>query len=276
MSSQPIGVLDSGVGGLSIWKEIVKQLPNESTVYIADSKNCPYGVKSSKEIYRLARDLVQFLIGKDVKLIVLACNTITVSCLDKLRQEFPQIPIVGTVPVIKTAAELSKNKKIGILSTSQTAKSIYQKELINRFAKECEVINLDADELVPIIEEGEVDNKMIQIILTKRLQPLAEANVDTLALGCSHFPFIKEQIQQVLGSSVAILDSGAAIARQVRRVLGHRQQLSGVKKPTHQFFTTGDRASLQRALDSLIGYNAGSIQVFIRSHLVTRCDLGTT
>ena len=136
MSSDSIGVIDSGLGGLSIWRQIVKKLPKESTIYLADSKNCPYGSNSSEEIYQLSKKLVTFLVQKKVKLIVLACNTITVSCLDKLRKEFPKTPIIGTVPVIKTASEITKNNKIGVLSTARTARSKYQKKLIKTFAGE--------------------------------------------------------------------------------------------------------------------------------------------
>lgn len=254
MSNQPIGILDSGVGGLTIWKEIAQLLPYESTIYIADSKNCPYGSKTSQEIYQLARRLVRFLIEKNCKLIILACNTITVLCLDKLRKEFPNIPIVGTVPVIKTAAEKTYSKKIGILSTVRTAKSQYQKDLIRKFAQDLKVLNIGTDKLVPLIEKWD-HVKMIQIILQQELKPFIDAKVDVLALGCTHFPLIKDQVQEILGSSVLILDSGAAIARQVKRVLKLNNALSNSSKPTHQFFTTGDRAQFSEILRS-IGYNS--------------------
>src|SRR5581483_2839144 len=126
MNVRPIGIIDSGIGGLSIWNAIIRELPQESTTYLADSKNCPYGGRPIQEIHELATRLVRFLLGEQIKLLVIGCNSITVTCLDQLRIEFPQIPIVGTVPVVKTAAEVSKNKKIGILSTNATAKSFYQ------------------------------------------------------------------------------------------------------------------------------------------------------
>lgn len=247
MNDNPIGVLDSGVGGLSVWKEITKELPYESTVYIADSKNCPYGNKSSQQIYHLAQKLVQFLLDKQCKLIVLACNTISVSCLDKLRNDFPKIPIIGTVPVVKTANKQSRSKKIGILSTIRTAESSYQKELIKRFTLDCEVVNIGTDKLVPFVEKGshftkasrdrEVDN-----VLREVLKPFQKAGIDTLALGCSHFSFLRDQIQEVLGSNVLILDSGAAIARQARRVLTNNNLLSLQNKSRHNLYTTGSIA----------------------------------
>ena len=253
-NNQPIGVLDSGIGGLTIWKEIVNLLPHESTVYIADSKNCPYGSRPREEIYRLVRRLVQFLLEKQCKLIVLACNTITVSCLDTLRDEFPKVPIVGAVPVVKTAAEQTKNCKIGILSTTRTAKSKYQKDLIERFAGNCEVINFGTNKLVPLIEEGENNTSIIRIIEVK-IQPFKDAGVDVLALGCSHFPLIRDQIQKILGSKVLVLDSGEAIARQVKRVLQGRIQRANLSnKPWHEFYTTGKTERFSEILAS-IGYN---------------------
>ena len=241
MDNRSIGVLDSGVGGLSIWSKIVQKLPNESTIYIADSKHCPYGSKSEREIYQLTKRLVGFLLEKNCKLIVLACNTITVCCLDKLRQDVPDIPIIGTVPVIKTAAETSKNKKIGILSTKQTAQSAYQKHLIQKFANDCEVVTIGTDKLVPFVEKGDLQSGFLEQILKEELQPFILARIDTLALGCSHFPFIKDQIQEILGAHVSILDSGAAIARQVHRVLNNNVALSLQKQPAHILYTTGNK-----------------------------------
>lgn len=253
-NNQPIGILDSGVGGFSIWREIVKQLPQESTVYIADSKYCPYGNRSKEEIYQLAKRLVWFLLDKKCKLIVVACNTVTVSCLDRLRQDFLHIPIVGTVPVVKTAAKRSKNKKIGILSTTQTAKSDYQKRLIEKFAGDCEVVNIGTDKLVPFVERGDLQSRFLNKVFKEVLQPFIPASIDTLVLGCSHFPFLKDQMQQILGPKVLILDSGEAIARQVEQVLTARKSLSLQSKPQHEFYTTGNiqqfKNFVQKTIDS--------------------------
>ncbi len=252
MNNQPIGILDSGVGGLSIWREIVSQLPHESTIYLADSKNCPYGNKSAEEIYLLAKQLVQFLVDKRVKLIVVACNTITVACLGKLREEFPTIPIVGTVPVIKTAVQQTKKKKIGILSTTATARSYYQKKLIKQFANDCDVVSVGGDKLVPMVEKGKIEGKEIQHVLDGVLQPFVEKHIDVLALGCSHFPFLKKEIHKILGLDVAILDSAEAIARQVRRVLANNNTLSSVDNATHEFYTTGDAAQFSSVASKLL------------------------
>lgn len=248
MNNRPIGILDSGIGGITIWKEVVKELPKESTIYIADSKNVPYGSKTPKEIHRLGRKLVHFLLKRDVKLIVVACNTVTVTSLDKLRKEFPQIPIVGTVPVVKTAAEKTKKGKIGILSTVRTAQSQYQKDLIKKFAKDLEVLNIGTDKLVPLIEKGE----NVDSVLSEILKPFD--SIDVLALGCTHFPLIEDKIKRTLGTRVLVLDSGPAIARQVGRVLVHNELLSNSKSASHYFYTTGDEKLYNKQSLKAFGY----------------------
>lgn len=252
MNTQPIGVLDSGVGGLSIWKEIVTFLPNESTIYVGDSKNCPYGSRSASEIYVLASKLVQFLIKQNVKLIIVACNTITVSCLPRLRNDFPNVPIIGTVPVVKSGVSQSKKKRIGILSTVATAGSEYQKELIRKFAKGARVISLGTDRLVPFVEKGEIESPRMQKLLREELRPFIDAEIDVLALGCSHFPFLKNEMQRILGRDVLILDSGVAITRQVRRVLESNKILSN-SVPAYEFYTTGDAKEFQLLTKNLVG-----------------------
>lgn len=253
MNNQPIGILDSGVGGFSIWREIVKELPNESTIYLADSINCPYGNKREEEIYFLARRLVSFLIEKKVKVIVLACNTITVSCIDKLRAEFKSLPFVGLVPAVKTAGEITRSKRIGILSTPITAESDYQKQLIDRFAKDCLVINIGTEELVPYIERGNTDSKNLKKTMKKILNEFIVKDADVIALGCSHFPFLKEQMQKILGRSILVIDSGVAIARQVRRVLTNNKTLSPSSSSSDVFYTTGNVKEFTQASKKLVG-----------------------
>lgn len=265
MNNQPIGVLDSGLGGLSIWKEIVKELPQESTIYLADSLNCPYGDKNSKDIYLLSKRLVRFLLDKKVKIIVLACNTITVFCIDKLRRAFPDIPIVGTVPAVKTAVEHSKNKRIGILSTTATANSKHQKDLIANFARGLHVINLGTNQLVPYVEKGEIEGEKVKEVLKKTLEEFLRKEVDTIALGCSHFPFLKEEIGEIVGDKVKILDSGGAIAMQVRRVLTNNNKLSLSNSLSYVFYTTGDPIQFSAVAKKLVGGKLGDLIKSVKS-----------
>lgn len=253
MNNNPIGLLDSGLGGLTIWKEIVRQLPHESTVYIGDSQNTPYGAKTEAEIYALSKRLVLFLLSKHVKLIVIACNTIMVSCLAKLRLDYPHMPFIGTVPVVKTAATLSMSKRIGILSTRHTAESVYQKELIHTFASDCVVCNEGTDALVPLLEQGiEGSSPQVKQVLGPLLAKFQQEKIDVLALGCTHFPFLRKQIEEVLGPQVQVVDSSGAIARQVTRVLTANDAASGEDHPQYDFYTTGDSAVAKKILQATI------------------------
>ena len=240
MDNRPIGIFDSGVGGLTVLGDIVKELPNESIIYIGDSRNTPYGARSEEEIYLLSKKLVEFLLEKKVKLIVIACNTITVSCLDKLRSNYPDIPIIGTVPVVKMAASFSKTKRIAILSSTRTAKSAYQKKLIRTFASGCTVFNEGTDTLVPLVEKGRLEGKEITNALREVLVGIKKEHIDTLALGCTHFPFLRQQMQQILGPDIRLLDSGGAIARQVRRVITQNDVCVTKDEGTVAIFTTGN------------------------------------
>jgi glutamate racemase len=240
MNNFPIGIFDSGVGGLSVWQEIVSLLPEESTVYIGDSGHAPYGKRSADEIYVLTKKAVEFLLKQQIKLLVIACNTATVSCLEKIRDDFSELPIIGTVPVIKLAVEVSKSKRIGVLSTVRTTESQYQKELIKKFASECFVTSVGTNALVPFIEKEATNTKEFLDVLQKELEPFQKADVDTIVLGSTHFPFIEQQIGDIMGEDVHLLDSGAAIARHVKRVLEKNDAISLDDSPVYTFYTTGN------------------------------------
>jgi len=252
MDNRPIGIFDSGSGGLSIWKSITTLLPHESTVYIGDHVHIPYSTKSSEDIVKRVQTLIGYLLTQNVKLIVIACNTATVAGIDIYRNTFPHIPIIGVVPVIKTAAEVSKTKSFLILSTEHTAKSIYQKELIRRYAKDCKVQAIGNTELVKAIEEGKRDSKEVKDILEQMLLPIKGKNFDAVVLGCTHFPFVRHVIQSIVGSSVRILDSGEAVGRQVLHILGSEHLESDVSLATYQFFTTGDVQLVQEVARDLL------------------------
>lgn len=264
MKQRPIGILDSGIGGLSIWQELVSQLPHEAMVYVADSAYCPYGSRDAQNIYELSRRIVQYLIQThNVKLVVIACNTVTVSALDRLRADFPQVPIVGIVPVIKTAAEKSKNKEIGILSTQITAQSTYQKHLIASFAHSCVVTNVGTNDLVPLVENGEIQGEKTRKILAGVLKEFQEVGVDTIALGCSHFPFLRTEIQKILGRNVQLLDSAGAVARQVHRILEKNKQEGRVIEPVDLLYTTGEKNQFISVANKLVGDTMAQRQITI-------------
>lgn len=246
--NRPIGIFDSGVGGLTILSEIRKFLPHESIIYLADQKNIPYSSKSKQELAKITSKIVRFLIEKRAKIIVVACNTATVYALDHLRTKF-DTAIIGIVPVVKTASQRTKKGRIGILSTVGTAKSRYQKYLIKKFASGSKVSNIGTDEIVPFIESGKMDSKELNDVLEKVLKQFS--NIDVLVLGCSHYPFLKDKIQNILGSKVLILDSGPAVARQVARVLEKNNMLAN-KNGRTDFFTTSDPSTFKSIAKKLL------------------------
>ena len=182
--------------------------------------------------------LIKYLLRKRIKLLVVACNTATVAGIDYFRSQFPKLPIVGVVPVVKTAAEVSKLHRFAILSTTFTAGSAYQKALIDKFAKDMKVYNLGTDELVPLIEAGNIESTKTNEALQKLLPDSLISQIDVLALGCTHFPLIRAEIQKIVGKKIRILDSGGAVCRQVARVLAH----NGIENsPRNKPLETGRR-----------------------------------
>jgi len=247
----PIGILDSGLGGLTIWKEIEKQLPNESILYIGDHVYQPYSGKSVRVIRQRVKRLITFLLERQAKLIVVACNTATVAGIDVYRRWFPTVPIIGVVPVVKTAATITKTKHIAVISTPYTAASRYQKWLIQSFANGCTVENIGVPDLAAIIEQGKTGGRGTAI-LHRYLDPITKKNIDVIALGCTHYPFIKETIQTIVGKGVAVIDSGGAVARHAARILDANGLRVLGSKPYTEFYTTGDAKHVSRVAAKLM------------------------
>ncbi len=250
MNNNPIGILDSGVGGLSVLSEINSLLPQEATIYFADQAYMPYGLKTPEElIYRVER-IIGFLKEKNVKAIVIACNTATVFTIKKMRQKF-NFPIIGVVPVIKTIANATKTGIVAVLSTPTTAKSEYLDNLINEFASDKKVLIVGESHLEDLIEEGKTDSEEIAEILNKELTPLIGKNVDAIALGCTHYPFVKKKIQEIVGKNVLVADSGGAVARRLKQVLEH-ENLLALQKGTHTYYTTGRVEKFEKVAGKLL------------------------
>ena len=250
--NKPIGIFDSGVGGLSIFSEITKLLPYESIVYLGDQANVPYGSKTEEELRRFTEIGMNFLFKKKVKLIIIACNTATVYALTYLRSKF-KLPIIGIVPVVKTAVQMSQNGRMGILSTVATSKSTHQKKLIKKFTKGRKVYNVGTNKLVSYVERGEIKGGRLNRTLDKLLKSFQEEKIDTIALGCSHFLFLRDEIAKNLRPGVIILDSGTAIARQAERVLKNNNALNSNQKPEYRFFTSGNPEKFKKVAEKLLG-----------------------
>jgi glutamate racemase len=252
MQDRPIGIFDSGVGGLTILSEIEKILPQENFIYLADQAFAPYGKRTISELQERTKQVSEFLIGKNVKLIVVACNTASTSSIKYLRKNF-SIPLIGVVPVIKTLASVSKTKKTAVLATPITTKSIYLDLLISEFGQNITVYKVGDTGLEGIIEKGDLSDPKISTILKKHMEPLKKRGVDSIALGCTHYPFLKDKLQEAAGKNIQILDSGGAVARQVKLVLTQEKLLSTAKRGEDWYYTTGATLEFQDKVKNLTG-----------------------
>lgn len=236
-----IGVFDSGVGGLSILKEIRQLLPGEDLTYLADSAYCPYGTKPVSEIRARILKVAAFLIGLGVKAIVVACNTASIAGLDQVREAYPLIPVIGVEPALKPAHGLTRNGKIGVLATSLTLKGDRFSVLVEQFGADVEVYTKPAPGLVELVEAGKLDTPETETLLHQYLDPLLEKQIDTLVLGCTHYPFLIPMIRNICGPKVTILDTGLAVAKQTVRVLEQNRILNPRPRVGEEtFYTSGD------------------------------------
>lgn len=259
--NNPIGVFDSGVGGLSILSEIQKLLPNETTIFVADQAYVPYGEKSKEQLLDRVRKIIQFFKEKKVKAVVAACNTATVYTINEIRDEF-KLPIIGTVPVVKTIANITKSKKTAVFSTPATAKSQYMKDLIKKFANGVEVACIGGSNLEELVEEGKIDDAKTISVLKRHLIPLVKEGVDAIALGCTHYPFLKDEVEKIVGPKVKVVDSGGAVARRLRQVLTLEKILSD-KKSVDTYFTTGDAKKFQTVASKLLKKDILALQIYL-------------
>lgn len=248
MTKKPIGLFDSGIGGTSIWKEVIKLLPNEETIYLADSKNAPYGEKTSEEIIALAKKNTELLIEKGCKIIIVACNTATTNAIDYLRANY-NIPFIGIEPAIKPAALQSKTGAIGILATKGTLTSKLFEKTAKEYTKNIVKIEQDGEGLVPLIEQGKLNTPEIKVLLTKYLKPMLQFQIDHLVLGCTHYPYLIPQIKEILGEQVKIIDSGEAVAKQTKHILEKLNLCStSNNKANHLLFINGNKKVLEQII----------------------------
>lgn len=248
MSNQPIGIFDSGVGGTSIWKEIHSLLPYEHTIYLADSKNAPYGPKGKEKIIELSVKNTELLMQKGCKLIVVACNTATTNAVDYLRKHY-KIPFIGIEPAIKPAALKSKTKSVGILATKGTLSSALFNKTSDLFARGINIIEQDGDGIVQLIENGKLNSVEMNGLLELYLKPMKDANIDYLVLGCTHYPYIIPQLIELLPAHVRIIDSGEAVAKQTKAVLEKNEMLNTTVLNTNsEFYTNGNPEVLKQLL----------------------------
>jgi glutamate racemase len=246
-------VLDSGVGGLSVLREIQALLPHEDLLYFADSGNCPYGVRPSHEIIALTERIGAFLLEQGAKTLVIACNTASTAAVASLRQKWPEVPIVGMVPAVKPAAALTRNGVVGVLATEATSRATALLDVIDRFASGVNVITCAPPGLVELVEAGKLDVPETLGLLEDYLKPLVEQGVDALVLGCTHFPFLRPAITKLFGDKLHVIDSGEAVARQTRRVLENAGLLNPQYKPgVLKIYTSGEPEKVAEVVKLLL------------------------
>ena len=241
ISQQAIGVMDSGVGGISVLKHIHALLPFENLFYVADSLYAPYGNKTAEEITARCMILADFLIAQNVKALVVACNTATAAAIDELRETF-DIPIIGMEPAVKPAAEASKNGVIGVLATAGTLKSAQFAALLESYGRNVKVVTQACVGLVECIERGELDTPETKALIRLYATPLLAEGADTIVLGCTHYPFVKHVIQEIVGDKITLIDTGAAVAKQLKRQLEEKDLLSASKQKAEIHFWTNSEA----------------------------------
>lgn len=252
----PIGIFDSGVGGLSVLRAIHRELPAERLLYLADQAHVPYGPRPLEEVRTFSREISRFLIQQGAKLIVVACNTASAAALHQLREEFPDTPFVGMEPAVKPAAEHTQTGRVGVLATPATFQGKLYASVVERFAHGVEIYPDTCPGLVEQIEIGALDSPTTRVIIETALQPMLEREIDTVVLGCTHYPFVIPLIQEIVGPGVRVIDPAPAIARQVRRVLESRQSLELTTSLSfHQatrLLSTGSPVDLERLLPSFL------------------------
>ncbi|WP_137888810.1 glutamate racemase [Pseudomonas sp. 2FE] len=253
LKSAPIGVFDSGVGGLSVLREIRACLPEESLLYVADSGHVPYGEKSPEFIRERSGVIAEFLLEQGAKALVLACNTATAAGIAELRARYPQLPIIGMEPAVKPAAAATQSGVVGVLATTGTLQSAKFAALLDRFASDVRVITQPCPGLVERIEAGELDGWATRELLQGLVEPLLAEGCDTLILGCTHYPFIKPLLRQLVPESVSLIDTGAAVARHLRGLLAERELLAQGPAQAGRFWSSGEPTQLLRVLPVLWG-----------------------
>lgn len=250
---QPIGIFDSGVGGLSVLRAIRELLPAEQSLYVADQAHIPYGPRPKKEIRDFAFGITDFLLAQGAKLIVVACNTASAAALHDLRKYYPEIPFVGMEPAVKPAAALTQTGRVGVLATPTTFSGELYAALVDRFGQGIEIFQNTCPGLVEQIEKGALNSPATREILDAALTPMLADHVDTIVLGCTHYPFVIPLIETITGPGVRTIDPSPAIARQTQRLLNEHGWLNpSESQGTLQFFTSGETASLNGMLPRLL------------------------
>jgi glutamate racemase len=260
---KPIGVFDSGVGGLSVLRSIRDRLPDEAVVYFGDQAHIPYGPRPLDEVRAFSEEITRFLLGAGAKLVVVACNAASAAALHSLRRDFPQVLFVGMEPAVKPAAETTKTGRVGVLATPATFQGALYASVVERFAGNVTLLQSTCPGLVQQIEAGKLASIETRHILEAALLPMLEQGIDTIVLGCTHYPFIIPLIQEIVGADVRVIDPAPAVAKQVERLLkaGNLLAKGNSAEPDparYEFMTSGDPKAFKKVIRTLFG-ETGSV-----------------
>jgi glutamate racemase len=251
---KPIGIFDSGVGGLSVLRIMRAQMPAENILYFGDQDHIPYGPRPMEQIREFSEAITNFLLEQDAKILVVACNTASAAALQYLREKFPDVKFVGMEPAVKPAAELTHTGRVGVLATPATFQGALYASVVERFANGVELFQNTCNGLVQQIEQGNLNGDETRRILEDALQPMLAKNIDTVVLGCTHYPFVIPLIQEIVGENVRVIDPAPAVARQVERLLEAGGMLNANESEGRvKLFTSGDPHVLKSQLPLLLG-----------------------
>jgi glutamate racemase len=239
--NRPIGVIDSGVGGLTVAREIIRQLPKEEIIYLGDTKRCPYGPRPFEEVRTYTWQMIDYLLEHKIKMLVIACNTATAAVLEEAKMKL-DIPVLGVIhPGARSALKVTKNNHVGVIGTVGTINSGAYKQALQQIRSDVIVESLACPLFVPLVEQGKLSSEETVQAISETLYPLKDVSIDTLILGCTHYPLLRPIIQQVMGKHITLICSGAETAREVSVILDHSELLnsSGIK-PNHRFLATAE------------------------------------
>lgn len=266
LPEQPVGVFDSGLGGLSVVREMRRRLPGEDLLYFADCAYCPYGIRSPEEIRERSELVVSQLVGGGAKAVVVACNTASAMAIFHLRDVFPDVPMIGLEPAVKPAVAMTCGGKVGVLATPRTVTGARLRWLIETHAGGIEVHRVAATGLVELVEAGVLSGEAVTAALRPLLDPMLEVGVDVVVLGCTHYPFLRDAIQEYTGPDVRVIDSGVAIARRVDDVLSRSSlKRSASAGGSFTFATSGDLATVEPVAVRLLGEPMMTVGTFSKA-----------
>ena len=245
--NRPIGIFDSGIGGLSVWQALYDALPYESLTYLGDGERCPYGSRSREEVRQFTEEAVERLLAEGCKMVVVACNTATAVAIKELREKYPSIPFVGLEPAVKPAALTTKSGVIGVLATERSLQGDHFRQAEEKYGSEVTILKAVGEGFVEAVEHNEEQTLETEALVRKAVMPLVNGGADKIVLGCTHYPFLREIIARIAGGGVEIVDSSEAVARRVKTLLDeYNLRAEEREKPQYRFLTFANEEYAER------------------------------